>query len=310
MPEPRRSRFARWGRSSYETDAALGAEVAALQPWLDAAPFRSDAEFVAVNSRTRVDGALLDQIPSARLVVTTTSGYDHMDLAELRARGILAARLPLARRDAVVESALGMLLELIRRHGVLRRAAHENRWVRGALPGVGMRTLHGARVGVVGLGVIGSQMARVLQLLGAEVVGHDPLGLPEGVAGATVDEMLATCDAITLHCRLTAENRGLFSRDRLHSARPGLVLVNTARGGLVDVDGAVAALEAGILGGLGVDVFPEEPWPRLWLSLGRDDVLFTPHASGYHDRLTDRICEGLVDCAAAFVSGQPIPWAL
>lgn len=301
-------RFSRWGRSSYETDDALSAEAEALRPLLQPVPFRQDAELVAVNSRTRVDGALLDMVPSARLVVTTTSGYDHLDLAALGARGVLAARLPMARRDAVVESALGMLLEFFRRHGELRRAAVENRWVRGALPGLGQRTLAGARVGVVGLGVIGARMAEILTLLGAEVVGADPL--PHAFPVASLEEMLATCDAITLHCRLTPESRGMLSRERLLAARRGLVLINTARGGLVDVDGAVAALEAGVLGGLGVDVFPEEPWPRLWQNAGRDNLLFTPHAAGYHHRLTEQICAGLVACAQALVAGQPIPWIL
>jgi phosphoglycerate dehydrogenase-like enzyme len=303
-------RFSRWGRSAYETDEALAAEEAALSALLQPAGFRADAEFVAVNSKTRVDDALLDQMPSARVIVTTTSGYEHMDLHAIHARGITPARLPLARRDAVVESALGMILDFTRRHATLRQDASGGRWVRAALPGMGLSTLRGASVGLVGMGVIGTRMAEVLTVLGASVCGNDPAGLPEGMAEASVDDMLQRCDVLSLHCRLTDDNRGFISRERILSARKGLILINTARGGLMDVDAAVSAAKRGILGGLGVDVFPEEPWPRMSQAADGQRILFTPHASGYHDRLTEVICEGLVDAASALVAEQNIPWNL
>jgi D-3-phosphoglycerate dehydrogenase len=303
-------RFSRWGRSAYESDEALAAEVTALAPMLSAAPFCSDAEFIAVNSRTRVDDSLLDQVPSAKVIVTTTSGYDHLDLDAIKARGIVPARLPLARRDAVVESTLGMMLDFLRRHSRLRVEATSGRWSRGALPGMNLSTLNGAHVGIIGLGVIGQRMVEVLTLLGARTSGHDPAGLPDGLPHLSVDDMLKKCDVVTLHCRLTDENRGLISRERIGAARPGLILINTARGELVDVDAAVAAARSGRLGGLGVDVFPEEPWPRMSQAADGQQILFTPHASGYHSGLTDRICEGLVESASAFVGGAPIPWVL
>lgn len=301
-------RYSRWGRSAYESDASLKAEADALPDGLTIAPFRTDAEFIATNSKTRFDDELLDQIPSAQVVVTTTSGYEHLDLEAFGRRGIRAARLPMARRDAVVESALAMLLDLIRRHPPLRRGAQENHWLRKALPRLGMQTLHDAPIGLIGLGVIGWRMAEVLDALGARVLGFDPAGLPPFVTPASVEEILRSCVAVSLHCRLTPETRDLISAERLKTVRPGLILINTARGGLVDVDAAVAALESGALGGLGVDVFPEEPWPRMWQTLGRDDLIFTPHAAGYHDRLTECIATELSKTAEAFLQGARLPW--
>ncbi|MEL6349332.1 MAG: 2-hydroxyacid dehydrogenase [Myxococcota bacterium] len=303
-------RYSRWGRSAYESDTTLATEADALRPMLEIRPFRTDAEFVATNSKTRIDDALLDQMPSAKIVVTTTSGYEHIDLSALGRRGVRAARLPLARRDPVVESTLAMMLDLLRRHPRMQRAATEDRWVRGALPGLGMQTIAEAPIGIIGLGVIGLRMAEVLHALGADLYGNDPAGLPDFVKPATVDEILQNCVAVTLHCRLTPETTFIINAERLSRVRPGLVLVNTARGGLVDVDAAVTALESGRLGGLGVDVFPQEPWPRLWQTLGRDDLLFTPHAAGYHDRLTEKIAEGLRDAATAYLAGGPVPWEL
>ena len=303
----RRVTWARWGRSAYETDADRAAEVAALAPWVDLVGEGADAVVLSLASKVIVDGALLDRTPSARLVVTTTSGTDHPDLDELRRRGVVAARLPEARRDAVVESALGMMLAGLRRQGALQEAAAEGRWARGALPALAPRGIAGRRIGVVGLGVIGRQMAAVLGVMGAEVWGCDPAGLPVGVRDADLDTQLTGCDAVTLHCDLNPSTRGMVSAARLAGARPGLVLVNTARGALLDVDAAVAALDAGRLGGLGVDVFPTEPWPRLAAVRGRPDLCFTPHAAGYHDRLAERVREGLAAAVGAFVAGEPVP---
>ena len=300
--------WSRWGRSSYERDADLAAEAAALADLITVVGPDADAEIISTPSKLKVDAAFLDRVPSARLVVTTTSGYDHFDLEEMRRRGVVGARLPLARRDAVVESALLLLLAGARRLGPLSAAAREGRWMRGELPGLGLSTLRGARVGVVGLGVIGQRMATVLQVLGAEVWGVDPAGLPDGVRPATVEEIFAACDAVTLHCDLNAASRGFVSAALLATAKPGLHLVNTARGKLMDVDAAVGALDAGRLGSLGVDVFPEEPWPRLAAQQTRDNLFFTPHAAGWHSGLSAALREGLRHAVAAWVRGAPVPW--
>ena len=302
--------FSRFGRSAYETDADLAAERAALAGMVQLHPPSSDATIIAVNSGTRVDADLLRRAPSARMVVTTTSGYDHLDLPLLAERGILAARLPLARRDAVVDSALGMLIDGLRRHGAMRALAAQGRWARHALPALAPRTIRGARIGVVGLGVIGARMAAVLSALGAEVWGLDPAGVPAGVQAASLEALLAGCDAITLHCRLTESSAMMLHAGNLPDARPGLVLVNTARGGLLDVHAAVAALDAGVLGALAVDVFPTEPWPDMAALAERPDVLFTPHAAGYHRALPERVRAGLAAAVRALLAGEAIPWRL
>lgn len=303
-------RWSRWGRSSYERDEDLAAEREALRPWVELLPPGEDAEILSVTSKTRVDAALLDRAPSARLVITTTSGYDNLDLDELRARGVAAARLPEARRDAVVETTLAMLLGGLRGLPALQAAAREGRWTRGELPGFGLRSVAGRRVGLVGLGVIGRRLSEVLRALGAEVVGQDPAGLPEGVAPLGLGGMLATCDAITLHCDLNPDTRGLLSAERLAWARPGLVLVNTARGALLDLDAALAALEAGRLGALCLDVFPREPWPGMARTAELPGLVLTPHAAGWHLDLPARLREGLARAVSAWVQGQDLPWRL
>ncbi|MFT5682144.1 MAG: D-3-phosphoglycerate dehydrogenase [Myxococcota bacterium] len=304
-----RPRLSRWVVSSYETEADIAAEVAAIGDRATVVGLKADAEILVVTSSIRVDAALLASTPSARLVITTTSGYDHLDLPLLAARGIAACRLPLVRRDAVVEASLSMLIEGLRCVDAYREAAEAGQWIRHRMPQLAPKTLTGSRIGLVGLGVIGQRMAEVLGVLGAEVWGLDPAGVPDGVRPASLAELVSQCDAVSLHCRLTADNRQMIDAEVLQSSAPGLVLVNTARGGLLDVDACIAALDAGRLQALGVDVFPEEPWPRL-ADATRPGVLFTPHAAGYHTRLPLRVREGIVAAVEAWTTGLSLPWRL
>lgn len=303
-----RPTLSRWGRSSYETAADLVAEAAALEDLVQLRGTRTDAQILVVTSGTRVDAGLLDRAPSARLVITTTSGYDHLDEAALVARGVVAARLPEVRRDAVVEASLELILAGLRQSGWLRAEARKGRWARSSMPQLGMRTLRGSTVGVVGLGVIGARMARTLQALGARVVGTDPKVTLDGVEALPLDEMLGECDVLTLHCHLTDGTRALLNASRLARARPGLVVVNTARGDLLDLDAAVRLLEQGVLAAVGVDVFPTEPYPRLREAAEHPALLYTPHSAGYHDGLSGMVRAGLVRTVSSWIAGQALPY--
>lgn len=291
----------RWGWSQYETPqiAGLPAAVEAIALAGEAAPLEQ-AEVLVVPSTVRVGADAARRLRRCRLVLTTTSGFDQLDLAALRAAGIPAARLPLARRDAVVETALGMMLSLTRRLGRFQDAARAGAWERPRLAAHGATLL--GTVGVVGVGVIGSRMAEVLESLRARVLRCDPL-LAGGASLATV---LEQSDAVTLHCGLTADNRGMIGRREIRALRRGAVLVNTARGELVDVDAALAAVRDGHLAGLGLDVFPVEPAE---LSRYVDPrVLVTPHAAGWHPALGAKIAEGIVDAVRALLEGREIPF--
>jgi len=301
-------RVSRWGRSSYESDAILHAEAEALAavPSVNVLAMRQDAEVITVNSGTLVDARMLDLTPSAQVVLTTTSGFDHLDLPELRRRGVRAGRCPIARRDAVVDTSLGLLLEGLRVHGPLRSAARQGRWARADLPALGMRTLRGARVGVVGLGIIGQRMCTVLQALGAQVLANDPaVAPPSGVRHASLPELIHTCDALTLHCRLEPGSRKLIDADLLSGAHD-LVLVNTARGSIVDITPAVNAVISGQLAFLGLDVFPTEPWDRLE-ACAHPRIVYLPHAAGFHRDLGASVAQELVSAVEAILRDQPLP---
>ena len=295
--------------SPYETAADREAERALLGERVQVMADGHDAEILVTTSNQRVGEALLDAFPSASVVLTTTSGYDHLDLPVLASRGVRAARLPEARRDAVVEVALALALRGLHRLGTLDARAARGTWARPELPALGMRTLQGTRVGIVGLGVIGRRLADVAAVLGADVMGHDPAGVPEPVRPASLDDMFDVCDVVSLHCSLSPTSQGLVDAARLSRAR-GLVLINTSRGPVVDVPAAVAALDAGHLGFLGLDVFSTEPWPNMSAVQGRPDLALLPHAAGFHRDLPLRIRQGLARAVDACLAGTPLPYAL
>jgi D-3-phosphoglycerate dehydrogenase len=142
-----------------------------------------------------------------------------------------------------------------------------------------LRTLAELRVGIVGLGRIGGALATRLLALGAEVWAHDLLPVErDGIRSAGLDELLAYCDAVTVHVPLTRETRGLLGTRRIESMRPGGLLVNTSRGAVVDVDTVLAALRSGRLGGAALDVLPQEPPPELPVA---PNLILTPHAAYY-----------------------------
>jgi len=308
----------RWGRSAYETDDDLaleraGAEALGLEltnaPDAASVPDLRGVDALVVTSKCRVDARVLEAFTGS-LVLTTTSGWDHIDVAAAHRRGVAVGRCPLARRDAVVEHALTSLISLCRQLPVLHGRARGGVWARGELPALAPRGLWQAPVLVVGLGVIGRAMAGQLGALGVEVWGVDPRGVPAGVRSVALDEALPEVGGVTIHCALSPTSRGLFPADRLARLAPDAVLVNTARGDVVDPEAAVAAVEEGRLRGFASDVFPEEPYPQLAAAAAVPGVQLTPHASGYTTGLGQRVADGVVEGLRAWAEGRPQPYAV
>lgn len=302
----------RWGQSAYETDAdlALEREAAEALGWTwsvhpdpRSRPVLDEVDLLVVTSKVKVDATVLAAVPR---VLTTTSGYDHIDMVAAGRIGTQVGRCPLARRDAVVEHALGAMLALGKVWPAQLARAHDGRWCRAELPTFAPLGLRGSTVLVVGLGVIGRQMARVLQPLGARVLGVDPLGVPEGVVSVGLEEGLERCDIVTLHCSLTETSRGLLGSDALDRLQPHAVLVNTARGDSLDVRAAIERAHDGRLRGLAVDVFPTEPWPSLAAD-SAPNVWLTPHGAGFAPDLGTRVASEVASAYAALADGVAFP---
>ena len=314
-----RALVVRWGRSPYEQGAALERERARVEGLgfrclhlPGDAPLRAlaGARVLVVTSMKRVGARELDGLPDLQLLLTTTSGYDHLDLRAAAARGVAVARMPLARRDAVVETTLAMAMALLRDLLPLQAAAAQGQWVRRRLPEYRVHRVRDATVGVIGLGVIGSRAAQLFQAMGARVVGWDP-GRPDlPVLRQSPEQMVAACDVISLHCRLEPGAPAVLDERLLAGATDGLLVLNTARGGVLDLGAAERALSEGRLAGMGLDVFPREPYPRMAALAAHPRVIVTPHAAGYHPGLAGAIADELVGTLTAWRAGCRLPHGL
>jgi D-3-phosphoglycerate dehydrogenase len=227
---------------------------------------------------------LMERLPALRVIGTASVGFDHVDLEAAERRGVAVLSVPDYCTEEVADHTLALLYALLRGIVTLDRQVAGGRW---DAKGAGaLRTLAGLRVGIVGLGRIGGAVATRLLALGAEVWAHDVAPVArDGVRLVDLDELLEACDAVTLHVPLTRETRGLVGRLELASMRHGALLVNTARGAVVDVGAVLQALRSGRLGGAALDVPPQEPPPMRPLA---PNLIVTPHAAYYSEAAAER----------------------
>jgi D-3-phosphoglycerate dehydrogenase len=239
-----------------------------------------------------VTAADLERLPALMAIATASVGADHLDVEAARARGVRVSNVPDYCVDETADSTLALLLALLRGVVALDRSVREGRWDFAAAGP--LRPLAGTRLGIVGFGRIGRAVARRASALGLDVWATDP-AVPDGEiarAGAwpaPLAELLAACDAVTLHLPLERGSAPLLGPDELARMKRGAVLVNAARGGLVDVPALVDALERGHLAGAALDVLPSEP-PRAAPEAAT--LIVTPHAAWYSPEALDRAYEG------------------
>jgi D-3-phosphoglycerate dehydrogenase len=238
--------------------------------------------------RGQMDREFLTLSPRLRLVAKYTIGVDDVDVDAASSLGILVTHCPTeANWGGVAEGAVALMLALIKRVRERDRFVKAGGWREPPIYGtyVGKRAdgYGGITIGIVGLGRAGGRVADLLRPWGARVLAADPYVEPakfarHGVERADLDTLLREADIVTLHCNLTTETRGLIDKRRLALLKPAAVLVNTARGAVVDLDALCDALETRALAAAALDVLPEEPPPRdaRLLKLG-DRVLLSPH---------------------------------
>lgn len=240
------------------------------------------------------DDAWTDRViaaaPRLRVLSKWGTGIDSIDLEACRRRGVAVRNVPDAFTDAVADSAVGYVLAFARRIVEADRAMHAGRWEKA--PGL---ALSECVVGIVGVGRIGRAVARRLAAFGARVLGTDPVAPPADVVRETkiemrsLDDLLEAADFVTLHCDLNPTSRGLVSAAALGRMKPTAVLVNTARGPVVDEAALARALEGGRLAGAALDVFEEEPLPAGSPLRRMANVLLAPHNANGSRAARDRV---------------------
>ena len=227
----------------------------------------------------KVGAAVMDAAPSLRVISKHGSGTDTIDKAAAQARGIEVRAAAGANAAAVAEQALALLLACAKSVTRLNERMHAGHWDKATHKSV---ELHGRTIGLVGLGAIGQRFARMCDAMGMTVLGHDPYAknLPEVIRAVDLATIWRESDAISLHCPLTPENRSMLDATALASCRRGVILVNTARGGLVDEAALLQAVRSGQVASAGLDSFAVEPMAAPHPFHGQPNIILSPHIGG------------------------------
>ncbi|GAB3601512.1 2-hydroxyacid dehydrogenase [Microbacterium tumbae] len=320
-------------RAELETAVPKGIDVAELEfAWPDE-PFGSVAEvdeasgtedglIAALAGATAIVTQLapltervMDASPDLRLIAVSRGGPTNVNVAAAAERGIRVANVPGRNGVATAEMTVGLALALMRRIPLAHDSLLAGAW-RGDLyrsDAVG-REVAGSVVGLLGAGAVGSHVAKAFAGMGARVLVFDPYLAPGSLAEGlelvdSADEVFRRSDLVSVHARLTPETAHMVHAGTIARMKPGALLVNAARGGLVDYDAVAAAIEDGRLGGAAFDVYPEEPvdFDHALFRLAHEgkDVVLTPHIAGASQETAVRAARGVAEEVRRFLAGEP-----
>ena len=255
-----------------------------------------DADII-INSRGMVTwpAEILHQLPKLRLISTCSIGTDMIDLEEAKELGITVSNQPGRTAPVVAEQAFGLMLAIAKRAAFFTESMRAGRW-----PRMDHIYLRGKTLGIIGTGNIGAEMARLGGAIGMNVIAWTYHPSPEraeklGVKFVGLDELLRTADVVSIHAKLTDDSRSLIGKPQFDLMKPNTILVNVARGPIVDTNALVDALNSGHLGGAAIDVFDQEPIPADHPLLGCEQVVLTPHCADMTPEGVDLLNEGAVD---------------
>jgi D-3-phosphoglycerate dehydrogenase len=289
--------------------AAIAARCAVVGPATETDPFAGveDASAAIVGASPYGD-PFLDRAPALRVIARTGIGYDNVDVAAATRRGIAVCNAPDGPTVSTAEHAIALLLAVAKRL-LPAEAALRSGTTGGYYAGHRGIELDGKVLGLVGFGRIARRVARIAEGLGMSVVVVDPY-LDQAAISATIqrvaglDELLPIADVVSVHVPLTADSVGMFDAARFAAMKRGALFINTARGGLVDQEALLAALDTGQLAGAGLDVTTPEPLPADHPLLTRDDVVVTPHVASATAEGKARILTIAFDQAMAVLEGR------
>ncbi len=269
-----------------------------------------EADAVWLFGGSRVLQGNLDAIPRCRAILRTGSGTDNVPVEEATRRGVVVANTPAAMSDGVSDHLIALLFAVVRRVAELDRAVRAGGW--GRVPVQPLNRVQGRTLGLVGFGHAARQVARKLRGFEMRVLAHDPFVSPGamaalGAAPSGLGELLAESDYVSLHCPLTPATRHLIGERELRLMKPTAVLLNTARGPVVDEPALVRALREGWIAAAGLDVLEQEPPAADHPLLGLSNVVLTPHVAGYAFEGIAARWRASVEAVLALARGEPPP---
>ncbi len=292
-------------RQSADVDVRIG-----LRPD-DLKGIVAEYDALVVRSETKVTEAIIGAATRLQVIGRAGVGVDNIDVEAASRRGIVVVNAPTSNTIAAAEHTIALMMALARRVPQAHASLRSGEWQRSQFVGVEVR---GKTLGVVGLGRIGGEVARRAQGLLMQVVGYDPFvsaehGARVGISLVSLEDLLKVSDFVTLHTPLTAATRGLLGRKELALMKPTAYVINCARGGLIDEDALLQALEAGQLAGAALDVFSQEP-PRDSKLLRSDRVIATPHLGASTREAQVGVAVDVANQVLAVLRGEPAMYAV
>ncbi len=266
---------------------------------------------IVLTNKTPISRATMDACPSLRYIGVLATGYNVVDTAAAKERGILVTNIPSYGTDTVAQYTFALLLELCHQVGNHSTSVHAGGWEQCAdfcywlTP---QKELAGKTMGIIGFGRIGKAVARIALAFGMKVLVYSRSFQKSEleVEGAELEELLQSSDIITLHCPLTEENQDLIDAESISKMKDGVLLLNTARGPLINEKALADALKSGKVGGAAVDVASREPICTENPLLTASNCIITPHMAWASLEARTRLMDIAVENLAAFLKGRPV----
>ena len=257
--------------------------------------------------------SMLDSCPDLKFINLLSTGYDFVDVDAAKAKGIPVSNVSTYGTDSVAQMTVALLLELCNRVGLHDAAVRAGEWERSGKFSfwlTPLKELSGKTMGVVGVGRIGRTTARIAKAFGMRVLAFDEYAPPAGADSpyemVGFEQLLEQSDVVALHCPLTPETRGLMNKTSIEKMKPGAILINAARGALVEEQALYDALVSGHLAGAGLDVVTAEPIPSDSILLKAPNLILTPHIAWATKEARSRMLDLALQNQLAFQSGTPI----
>ena len=262
---------------------------------------------IMINSRGVVTWGAeeFNQLPNLKMITTCSIGTDMFDLEAAKDKGIIICNQPGRTAPVVAEHMFGLMFAAAKRAAFFTAGVKEGKWLR-----MDNMMVQGKTLGIVGTGAIGAEMARLGRAIGMKVIAWTYNPSPEraeklGVTFVELDELIRKADIISLHVKLTDDSTGLIGKQELGMMKPGAILLNGARGAVIDTPALVDALNSGHLGGVGIDVYDQEPVPPDYPLLACEQVVLTPHCADMTPEGVDLLNSGAVENIITYLEGKP-----
>lgn len=271
----------------------------------------ADADALLVRSATKVDAEVLGATGKLKVVARAGVGLDNVEVPAATERGVMVVNAPTSNIVSAAEHALALLLAVARNVAAADASLRAGEWKRSSFSGI---ELNGKTIGVVGLGKIGQLFAQRIAAFGTKLIAYDPYvsaarAAQLGIELVSLEDLLARADAISIHLPKTAETLGLIGAEELKKAKQGLIVINAARGGLVDEEALAEAIRSGHIGGAGIDVYKTEPTTSSPL-FELTNVVATPHLGASTTEAQDRAGTDVARSVLLALRGDFVPDAV